>query len=431
MSEQNPASLSSHDYHFSPRQALVGSQMFFVAFGALVLVPLLTGLNPSVAMFTAGMGTLIFQVVTKGSVPIFLASSFAFIAPISYGVTKWGLPGTMCGLVAAGLLYVLLSLLVKMRGVGIIQRFLPAVVTGPVIMVIGLSLAPVGVNMAVGMAGDVQAVPRNLALTVAGISLAATVIATVWGRGVIRLIPILCGIVAGYAASALFDLFGNYSVKLVNLSPIYNADWFAMPQFVLPVWNLDAIIFIVPIAIAPAIEHVGNIIAIGAVTGRDYLAKPGLHRTLLGDGLATSAASLLGGPPNTTYSEVTGGVALTRAFNPAVMTWAAITAIGLAFIGKLGAALMTIPGPVMGGIMVLLFGTIAVVGINSMARSNENLLEPRNMVIMSVVLVSGLGGLEISIAGFSLSGIGLAGIVGVILNLILPGGGHSSKKRNS
>lgn len=415
-------SLSSLDYSISPRQALVGSQMFFVAFGALVLVPLLTGLNPNVAMFTAGIGTLAFQIITKGSVPIFLASSFAFIMPISLGVERWGLPATLCGLAASGVLYMALSLLVKLRGVGIIQRFLPAIVTGPVIMVIGLSLAPVAVNMAFGLdSNGKQAIPRDTALIVAMISLGATVVATIWGKGILKLIPIFCGIVAGYAASLFFGL--------VDFTPIYQSPWFAIPQFVAPQWNLEAIIFIVPIAIAPAIEHVGNIIAIGAVTGRDYLEKPGLQRTLLGDGVATSLAAIFGGPPNTTYSEVTGGVALTRAFNPAVMTWAAVTAIALAFVAKLGAVLSTIPGPVMGGIMILLFGTIAVVGINSLSRSNEDLMDPRNMVIMSVVLVFGLGGMVLQAGDFTLMGIGLAGISGFVLNVILPGGHSASTNR--
>ena len=404
------ASLSSLDYHFSPKQALVGSQMFFVAFGALVLVPLLTGLDPNVAMFTAGVGTLAFQLITRGRIPIFLASSFAFIAPIQYGVGQWGLPATLCGLAASGLLYVLISLLVRWRGASIIQLILPVVVTGPVIMVIGFSLIPVGVNMATGAGTEI---PRSDALTVAAISLAATIIATIWGKGVIRLIPIFCGIVAGYTAA--------YFYGMVNFDPVLAAPWFALPGFTAPQWSLEAIFFIVPVAIAPVIEHVGNVAAIGSITGRDYLRDPGLQRTLLGDGVATTLASVLGGPPNTTYAEVTGGVALTRAFNPAVMTWAAITAILLGFVGKLGALLMSIPVPVMGGIMVLLFGSIGVVGVNSLARSKVDLMEPKNLVLMAVILSFGIGGLELSFGGFTLSGIGLAGFGGLVLHLVLSG----------
>lgn len=402
------ASLSSLDYHFSPKQALVGSQMFFVAFGALVLVPLLTGLDPNVAMFTAGVGTLAFQVVTKGSIPIFLASSFAFIAPIQYGVAQWGLPATLCGLAASGLLYMLISLLVRWRGVSVIQRILPVVVTGPVIMVIGFSLIPVGIGMATGAGTEI---PRADAMTVAAVSLTATIVASIWGGGVIRLIPIFCGIVAGYIAA--------YFYGMVDFAPVLKAPWLAMPKFVAPAWSPEAIFFIVPVAIAPVIEHVGNVAAIGSITGRDYMQKPGLHRTLLGDGIATTLASVLGGPPNTTYAEVTGGVALTRAFNPAVMTWASITAIALAFVGKLGALLMSIPTPVMGGIMMLLFGSIGVVGVNSLARSKVDLMEPRNLVLMAVILAFGLGGLELSFGGFTLSGIGLAGFTGLVLHLAI------------
>jgi uracil permease len=207
---------------------------------------------------------------------------------------------------------------------------------------------------------------------------------------------------------------------LIDLTPIAEAPWFAVPNFVLPQWNLQAIFFIVPVAIAPAIEHFGDILAIGHVTGKDYLDKPGIHRTMFGDGLATSLASVLGGPPNTTYSEVTGAVTLTRIYNPAIMTWAAIFAILLAFIGKIGAILQTIPVPVMGGIMVLLFGAITVVGLNTLVKTGEDLTEPRNLIIVALILVFGIGGMAFSVSEFTLRGIGLAGIVGVILNLILP-----------
>lgn len=402
------ASLSSLDYCFSPKQALIGSQMFFVAFGALVLVPLLTGMDVSVAMFTAGVGTLVFQLITRGRIPIFLASSFAFIAPIQHGVNTWGLPATLCGLAASGVLYMLLSLLVRWRGVGIIQRILPVVVTGPVIMVIGFSLAPAGINMATGVGTDI---PRGDAMTVASIALAATIIASIWGKGVFRLIPIFCGIVAGYTAA--------YFYGMVDFTKVIEAPWLALPNFIFPKWSPEAMFFIIPVAIAPVIEHVGNVAAIGSITGRDYLKDPGLNRTLMGDGVATTIASVLGGPPNTTYAEVTGGVALTRAFNPAIMTWAAITALALAFVGKLGALLMSIPTPVMGGIMILLFGSIGVVGVNSLARSKVDLMEPRNLVLMAVILSLGIGGLEISFGDFKLSGIGLAGFGGLGLHLTL------------
>ncbi len=407
-------SVSSSDYNFRPKDCLLGAQMLFVAFGALVLVPLLTGLDPNVALFTAGGGTLIFQVVTRGKIPIFLASSFAFLPPIMYGVKTWGIPGTMCGLCAAGFVYVILSFLIRWQGSGVIKKVLPPVVTGPVIMVIGLILAPVAVNMAMGKTGDGSFVlfPETTAMFISLLSLTATVLVSILGKGLLRLIPILCGIVTGYVLSLLFGI--------VDFAPVSKAAWFAVPNFVFPEWNLQAIFYIVPIAIAPAIEHFGDVLAIGGVTGKDYVKDPGIENTMLGDGLATSFASFLGGPPNTTYSEVTGAVALTRVFNPGVMTWAAITAILLAFVGKMGALLQTVPAPVMGGIMLLLFGAIMVIGLNTLVKSGEDLTEARNLSIVALILVFGIGGMTFSAGEFSLQGIGLAGILGVVMNLVLP-----------
>ncbi len=409
-----PSPVNSSDYSFRCKDCLVGAQMMFVAFGALVLVPLLTGLNPNVALFTAGGGTLIFQIVTRGKVPIFLASSFAFIAPIIYGVQTWGIPGTLCGLAAAGVLYIILSLCVKFFGSGFLHKILPPVVVGPVIMVIGLMLAPVAVHMALGKTGDgaVVLVPQNIALIVSMITLLTTVLISLLGRGMMRLVPILIAITVGY----ILSLF----LGLVDMSNVIAAPWVAVPKFVFPEWNLQAIFFIVPVAIAPAIEHFGDILAIGNVTGKDYVEDPGIHRTMMGDGLATSFASFLGGPPNTTYSEVTGAVTLTRAFNPAIMTWAAIFAVTLAFIGKMGALLQTIPVPVMGGIMLLLFGAITVVGLNTLVKAGEDLTEARNLCIVALILVFGIGGMAFPLGKFTLGGIGLAGITGVILNLVLP-----------
>ena len=402
------------EYQFRLKDSIVGAQMLFVAFGALVLVPLLTGLDPNVALFTAGAGTLLFQFITKRKVPIFLASSFAFIAPIIYGVQAWGIPGTLCGLAAAGILYVVLSLLISIKGTAVLERILPPIVTGPVIMVIGLILAPVAVHMAMGKTGDGSTVlvPENTALLIAMISLTTTVVVSIFSKGMLRLIPILCGIVVGYIISI--------PLGLVDFTPVKQAPWIAMPNFTFPEWNLQAILYILPVAIAPAIEHFGDILAIGSVTGKNYIEDPGIHKTLLGDGLATSLASLLGGPPNTTYSEVTGAVALIKIFNPGIMTWAAIFAIILSFVGKVGAILQTIPVPVMGGILVLLFGTIMVVGINSLIKARVDLMQPRNMVIVAITVVFGIGGMTFSIGEFTLKGIGLAGIIGVLLNLILP-----------
>lgn len=400
------------DYRFKAKDSILGAQMLFVAFGALVLVPVLTGLDSNVALFTAGIGTLVFQVITKGKVPVFLASSFAFIAPISVGVTKWGVASTMSGLAAAGLLYIVLSLVIRAKGSGVVEKILPPVVTGPVIMVIGLILAPVAVNMAVGEADSSNIIPQSKALFVSMSALVATIAATLLGKGFIRLIPILIGISVGYTIA--------WFSGLVDLTPVYNAKWFAFPNFVFPEINLSAILFIVPVAIAPAIEHFGDILAIGEVTEKDYLEDPGIENTMLGDGVATSIASMLGGPPNTTYSEVTGAVALTKAFNPGVMTWAAIIAIVLSFVGKIGAFLTTIPSPVMGGIMLLLFGAIMVVGMNNIVKAQPDVTEPRNLTIIALILVFGIGGMSFSAGEFTLEGIGLAGVLGVFLNLVLP-----------
>ena len=400
--------LERTDWHFDLRAVPIGAQMLFVAFGALVLVPILTGLDPNVALFTAGAGTLLFQLVTRGKVPVFLASSFAFIAPIQVGVQRWGVAATLSGLVAAGLLYVLLAALIRARGIEAFERLLPPVVTGPVIMVIGLSLAPVAIDMATGGA-DTYAWS---AVAVAMIALMATAATALVGRGLLRLTPILVGIAVGYVVAIPFGF--------VDVSPVGAAPWLAVPSFTLPSFHLPAILFILPVAIAPAIEHFGDVIAIRGVTGKDYLADPGVDRTMLGDGLATGLAGMLGGPPNTTYSEVTGAVALTRAFNPAVMTIAAVSAIVLAFVGKLGALLQTIPGPVMGGILVLLFGGIVVVGMNALVLARTDLTEARNLIIASVILVFGVGGMLFSFGDFRLEGIGLAGLVGVTLNAVLP-----------
>lgn len=393
----------------TPKQAFVGLQMLFVAFGALVLVPLITGLDPNTALLTAGIGTLLFQLCTGRQVPIFLASSFAFIAPIQYGVQHWGIPSTMGGLACAGLVYVVLSALVKWRGAQIMDRIFPPVVVGPVIIIIGLGLAPVAVDMAVGKNMQIE---QNLAILVSMVTLVTTVIVAVFAKGLMKLIPIMFGILVGY----LLSLY----LGLVDFTKVSEASWFAIPTLTRPQFNLEAILYLLPIAIAPAVEHVGGIMAISSVTGKNFLQKPGLHRTLLGDGIATSAASLLGGPPNTTYAEVTGAVMLTKNFNPKIMTWAACWAIAISFCGKVGAFLQTIPSVVMGGIMMLVFGSIAAVGMSTLIKAKVDMGEARNLVIVSVVMTFGIGGMFINLGEFSLKGISLCAIAAIIMNLILP-----------
>lgn len=400
---------------------LQGAQMLFVAFGALVLMPLLTGLDTSVALFTAGIGTLLFQLITKRQVPIFLASSFAFIAPILYGVQTWGIPSTMGGIMAAGAVYVCLGALVKVRGTDFIHRLLPPVVVGPVIIIIGLGLAPVAVNMALGKSGDgsLTLVATNTALIISLVSLCTTIAVAIFAKGLLKVMPILAGIIVGYSLSLAFGI--------VDFAVVTAASWIAIPKFVAPEFNWHAIAFMIPVAIAPAVEHIGDILAISNVTGKDFMKKPGLHRTLTGDGVATIAAAAFGGPPNTTYSEVTGAVTLTRNFDPRIMTWTAITAITLAFVGKLGALMQTIPVPVMGGIMCLLFGSIAAVGLNTLIRNHVDLSEPRNLSIVGITLVFGIGGMAFGIGSFSLTGISLCGIVAITMNLLLPASKHHDR----
>ncbi|NYA27378.1 nucleobase:cation symporter-2 family protein [Haemophilus haemolyticus] len=407
MTNQIPPSLAENQSKL--KQSFVGLQMLFVAFGALVLVPLITGLDSNTALLTAGVGTLLFQLCTGKQVPIFLASSFAFIAPIQYGVQTWGIATTMGGLAFTGLVYFALSTLVKLRGTEALQRFFPPVVVGPVIIIIGMGLAPVAVDMSLGK-NSVYA--YNDAVLVSMVTLLTTLSVAVFAKGLMKLIPIMFGITAGY----ILCLF----LGLINFQPVIDAPWFSLPKLTAPEFNLEAILYMLPIAIAPAVEHVGGIMAISSVTGKDFLKKPGLHRTLLGDGLATAAASLVGGPPNTTYAEVTGAVMLTRNFNPNIMTWAAVWAIAISFCGKVGAFLSTIPTIVMGGIMMLVFGSIAVVGMSTLIRGKVDVTEARNLCIISVVMTFGIGNMFVDVGNVSLKGISLCAIVAIILNLVLP-----------
>ena len=382
------------------QKTIVGVQFLFVAFGATVLVPLLVGMDPSVALFTAGIGTLIFHLITKGKVPIFLGSSFAFIAPIIKATELYGLPGTLSGLVAVGAVYGIMSALVRFRGVGFISRLFPPIVVGPVIMLIGLSLAGTGVDMAKGN------------WTLAIISLLTTIIVSLFGKGLLRLIPIFSGIVVGYIASVLFGA--------IDFEPVVEASWFALPAFVRPEFCWEAVIYMLPVAIAPVIEHIGDVYAINEVAGKDFIKDPGLHRTMLGDGLACAAASIFGGPPVTTYSEVTGAISLTKITDPAVIRIAAVVGILFSVLGKVSAILKTIPSPVLGGIMLLLFGTIASVGINSLIKNKVDLNNTRNLVIASLILTLGIGGAELTFGSITIGGIGLAALVGVVLNIIIP-----------
>lgn len=388
----------------SARKTIVGIQFLFVAFGSTVLVPLLVGLDPATALLSAGIGTFIFHMVTRGKVPIFLGSSFAFIAPIISASKQWGMPGTLAGIMGVALVYFVMSALIKWQGRRLLERLFPPVVIGPVIICIGLSLAPAAVGMA----------QENWLL--AFIALLTAILVLVLGRGLLKLVPVVCGIIVGYIAAWLMGL--------VDVSAVGSAPWFALPHsishFALPQFAWEPFLFMIPVAIAPVIEHIGDVYVVGAVAGKDFVKDPGLHRTMLGDGLACMVASLLGGPPVTTYSEVTGAMQITRITSPAVIRIAAGTAIVFSIIGKLSALLQSIPSAVLGGIMLLLFGSIAAVGVQNLINNKVNLDHTRNIIIVSVTLTLGIGGAVIPMGSFSLSGIGLAAIAGVLLNLLLP-----------
>lgn len=382
------------------KNTILGVQFLFVAFGATVLVPLLVGIDPAVALFTAGIGTLIFHFITKGQVPVFLGSSFAFIAPIIEATKLYGWAGTLSGIIAVGIVYSVVSALVKLRGLRFIENLFPPVVVGPVIITIGLSLAPAAVDMA------------KTDWILAVISLATAIGVVIFGKKMIKLIPIFIGITVAYLVALIWGK--------VDYAPIRDAAWLSLPEFTAPKFSWHAIIYMIPVAIAPIIEHVGDMYAIGGVCEKNFIEKPGLHRTLLGDGIATAIAGFFGGVPNTTYSEVTGAITLTKVTNPFVLRIAAITAIVFALVGKISGFLKSIPQAILGGIMLLLFGMIASIGIKTLVDSKTNLGETRNQVIVSVVLTIGIGGAIISYGHFSLAGIGLAATVGIILNALLP-----------
>ena len=396
-----------------PRMFLLGLQHLFAMFGATVLVPVLTGLSVSATLLFAGLGTLLFHFLSRGKVPAFLGSSFAFIAPIIYSISEWGLPSTMFGLFAAGFMYFVFALLIRWRGLAAVHRLLPPVVIGPVIMVIGLSVAVVASGMAMGQADGKQVMEYSHSLLLSGFTFAVTVMVAVFGSKMMKLVPILVGVAAGYTAALLMGM--------VDTAPIMNAPWFAIPHFETPEVNWHAALFMLPVAIAPAIEHIGGIMAIGTVTGKDYAKDPGLDKTLTGDGLGVCVAGLIGGPPVTTYGEVTGAVMITKNSNPVIMTWAAVFAICMAFFGKFNAFLASIPMPVMGGIMILLFGTIASLGLKTLIDAKVDLMHPKNLVIASSVLTVGVGGMVVKFGSMAFAGVGLCALLAIFLNMVLPG----------
>ncbi len=396
-----PQAIRPGDYLPFGQLLILGLQHAFTMFGATILVPIITGLSVSVALFTAGIGTLWFHLVTNRKVPIFLGSSFAFIAAVALVIQEKGIPAAQGGIIVAGLLYCIMAALIHFLGPEFIKSLLPPIVTGPIIIVIGLNLAPTAIESA----------SANWLIAIAVLVVVAYV--NLYVKGFLRLLPVISGIIVGY----ILSLFAN----IVDFTPIREAAWFAIPDFTLPVFDMSSIGLIAPVAIAAMVEHVGDILSVGATVEEDFIKDPGLPRTMIGDGIATALAGLLGGPANTTYSENTGVLALTRVWKPEVMRVAALIAIGLSFIQKLAAAISTIPAPVIGGISIVLFGMIASVGIRTVVENKIDFTHPRNLFISSIILVVGIGGAVVNLGGgIQIGGIGLAAILGIILNKVLP-----------
>ncbi len=387
------------------RKAVLGVQHTVAMFGATVLVPLLTGLDASVALLAAGVGTLIFHFLTKMMVPVFLGSSFAFIPPIvaSLNTEGFSMSATVGGIAAAGVVYGIISLVVRFIGSDKIKRLVPPVVAGPIIVIIGITLAPVAIDMS------------NSNWLMAILTLLITVFAAIFLRGLWKMLPILTGAVVGYVVAAIFGE--------VDFDGIADAAWIGLPEFTFASFEWGAILLIAPVAFVTMIEHVGDIITNGRVVGKDFFEEPGLDRTLMGDGVATFLAGLVGGPANTTYSENTGVLAVTKVYDPAVLRIGAVVAILLGIIPKVAAVLQSIPLAVLGGLSIILFGMIAAVGLRTLVESQVQMSKSRNLIVVAVILVLGLGtsGLEnLQIGGVAISGLALAAVVGVTLNLVLP-----------
>ncbi len=393
------------------KRVVLGLQHLIAMFGATVLVPIITGFDPSVALIAAGSGTLLFHLVTKGKVPVFLGSSFAFIPVILYVANTYGdLAYAQGGLMVAGAIYIILSLLIKKIGIGRIRKYLPAQVVGPMIIVIGLSLIPVAIDMA------------SAGFGLAVLTLGTALIITKFGRGFSKQLSILIAVATGYAVALAFNV--------VDTSIITEASLVQMPNFSAPKFNLGAILIIAPVVLAVFMEHIGDITTNGEVVGKNFIKDPGLNRTLLGDGIATMFASMIGGPANTTYGENTGVLAITKNYDPSVLRIAAVFAIILGFVSRLGGVLSSIPVAVMGGISLMLFSMIALVGVNTIKKNKAVAFKTKNLVIIASILLLGLGtsyletytGIVIGIPvteGVQITGLSLAAIVGVALNAFL------------
>lgn len=413
------------DVHDRPKffqGLLLSSQHLFAMFGATVLVPFLTGLPVSAALIASGIGTLLYILITKGQIPAYLGSSFAFIVPITIALGANSLGEVLTALFFSGVLYVVIGLVIRLAGTGWIIALLPPIVVGPVIMVIGLGLAPVAVDMAMYTDSGNQEGYSMTYITVALITLAITILASIFLKGVLGLIPILIGIIGGYISALMFGI--------VDLELIKSTGWFVLPDLYIPyqdytpAMNIGLFMVMLPIVFVTISEHIGHQMVINKIVGRNFFKKPGLHRSIIGDGVATMFASTIGGPPTTTYGENIGVLAITRIFSVWVIGGAAVLAVILGFVGKFTAVVQSIPSPVMGGVSILLFGIIASSGLRMLVDAKVDFDNKRNLVIASVILVIGIGKahLDFTIGNipFNLEGMALAAVAGIILNLILP-----------
>lgn len=413
------------DVHDRPKffqGLLLSSQHLFAMFGATVLVPFLTELPVSAALIASGIGTLLYILITKGQIPAYLGSSFAFIVPITIALGANSLGEVLTALFFSGVLYVVIGLAIRLAGTGWIIALLPPIVVGPVIMVIGLGLAPVAVDMAMYTDSGNQEGYSMTYITVALITLAITILASIFLKGVLGLIPILIGIIGGYISALMFGI--------VDLEMIKSTGWFVLPDLYIPyqdytpAMNIGLFMVMLPIVFVTISEHIGHQMVINKIVGRNFFKKPGLHRSIIGDGVATMFASTIGGPPTTTYGENIGVLAITRIFSVWVIGGAAILAVILGFVGKFTAVVQSIPSPVMGGVSILLFGIIASSGLRMLVDAKIDFDNKRNLVIASVILVIGIGKahLDFTIGNipFNLEGMALAAVAGIILNLILP-----------
>jgi uracil permease len=395
-------------------------QHVFAMFGATILVPLLTGLNPETALFTAGTGTLIYILCTGAKVPAFLGSSFAFIPPLIAISAGYGISAALGGAVAAGIFYCLVALIIRFTGTGWLDKALPPVVIGSVIVVIGLNLAPVAMDMVMNDADGYSLVY----LSIAAVTLVVTVVANIFLKGFFNTIPILIGLVTGYLFTLIMGLiFPAYAI--INFQIIKDAAWFSFPSFRMPSFHFVPVLTFIIVSLATICEHLGDTLVTSKVVGQDFYKNPGLHRTLTGDGLATAWAALWGGPPNTTYGENIGVMAITRVYSVWVIGGAAVIAVFLSFFNKFSAIIKTIPSPVLGGISMLLFGIIASSGLRTIVDNGVDYKDKRNLTITSVILVIGIGGGRLAFnithdLHFELAGVAFATVIGIILNLVFP-----------